>query len=53
MATYLIFGYSFQKSNDEKHKNGHNSVILDQKDKKKHFISFNFKSLRKESGLIF
>ena len=30
MATFLISGFSFQKSYVEKHKNGHNSVILPQ-----------------------
>ena len=33
MATFLISGFSFQKSNVEKHKNGHNSVILAQNEK--------------------
>ena len=33
MTTFLIFGFSFQKSNVEKHKNGHNSVILAQNEK--------------------
>ena len=31
MATFLISVFSFQKSNDEKHKNGHNLVILAKK----------------------
>ena len=35
MATFLISGFSFQKSNDEKHKNGHNSIILAQNEKNK------------------
>ena len=33
MGTFLISGFSFQKSNVEKHKNGHNSVILAQNKK--------------------
>ena len=33
MATFLISGFSFQKSYVEKHENGHNSVILAQNEK--------------------
>ena len=33
MATFLISGFSFQKSYVEKHKNGNNSVILAQNEK--------------------
>ena len=44
MATFLISGFSFQKSNVEKHKNGHNSVILAQNEKDKTtFFSPTFK----------
>ena len=35
MATFLISGFSFQKSYVEKHKNGHNSVILPPNEKNK------------------
>ena len=35
MATFLVSGFSFQKSNVEKHNNGNKSVILAPNEKNK------------------
>ena len=53
MATFLISGFSFQKSNVEKHKNGHNSVILAQNEKITPLSFLQLLKLKEKSGLIF
>ena len=49
MATFLISGFSFQKYNVEKHKNGHNSVILAQNEKIRPLYILQLKSWRKQN----
>ena len=53
MATFLISGFSFQKSNVEKQKNGHNSVILAQNEKIRPLVFLKLLKLKERKGLIF